>query len=174
MYLLYIFPRAPHTYGFIVLTSLTHPRKIILVVLQIGKYEKPKTYQHPYVFDSLEEITIQCSLPPTHLITATEVLPFEVILHLSTEAQTAWHNVWARHSQTVYKEVGKRISGSTGHSPSSVPEEQGNSEGEHFSRDNDAELELLCISGRNFCHFGDYMQKQEGLYIINCSVGHIA
>jgi hypothetical protein len=30
-------PRAPHTYDFVVLTSLTHPRKIILVVLQIGK-----------------------------------------------------------------------------------------------------------------------------------------
>jgi hypothetical protein len=39
MYLLYIFPlsRAPHTYGFVVLTSLTHPRKIFLVVLQIRK-----------------------------------------------------------------------------------------------------------------------------------------
>jgi hypothetical protein len=29
-------PRAPHTYGFVVITSITHPRKIILVVLQIG------------------------------------------------------------------------------------------------------------------------------------------
>jgi hypothetical protein len=28
---------APHTYDFVVLTSLTHPRKIILFVLQIGK-----------------------------------------------------------------------------------------------------------------------------------------
>jgi hypothetical protein len=28
---------APHTYDFVVLTSLTHPRKILLVVLQIGK-----------------------------------------------------------------------------------------------------------------------------------------
>jgi hypothetical protein len=28
---------APHTYGFVVLTSLTHPSKILLVVLQIGK-----------------------------------------------------------------------------------------------------------------------------------------
>jgi hypothetical protein len=38
MYLLYILPLwAPHTYDFIVLTSLTHQRKIILVVLQIGK-----------------------------------------------------------------------------------------------------------------------------------------
>jgi hypothetical protein len=41
MYLLYIFlpPRAPHTYEFDILTSLTHPRKILLVVLQIGKWE---------------------------------------------------------------------------------------------------------------------------------------
>jgi hypothetical protein len=31
------FPWAPHTYDFAVLTSLTHPWKIILVVLQIGK-----------------------------------------------------------------------------------------------------------------------------------------
>jgi hypothetical protein len=36
MYLLYIFPPwAPHTYDFVVLTSLTHPRKILSVVLQI-------------------------------------------------------------------------------------------------------------------------------------------
>jgi hypothetical protein len=34
---LHIPPRAPHTYDFVVLTSLTHPRKNILVVLQIGK-----------------------------------------------------------------------------------------------------------------------------------------
>jgi hypothetical protein len=39
MYLLYISPppRAPHTYYLVVLSSLKHPRKIILVVLQIGK-----------------------------------------------------------------------------------------------------------------------------------------
>jgi hypothetical protein len=30
-------PRAPHTYDFAVVTSSTHPRKILLVVLQIGK-----------------------------------------------------------------------------------------------------------------------------------------
>jgi hypothetical protein len=30
-------PWAPHTYDFVVLTSLTYPRKIILVMLQIGK-----------------------------------------------------------------------------------------------------------------------------------------
>jgi hypothetical protein len=35
MYLLYIFP--PYTYDFVVLTSLTHPSKILLVVLQTGK-----------------------------------------------------------------------------------------------------------------------------------------
>jgi hypothetical protein len=34
MYLLYTFPQAPHAYDFVVLTSLTHPRKILLVVLQ--------------------------------------------------------------------------------------------------------------------------------------------
>jgi hypothetical protein len=32
-------PLAPHAYDFVVLTSLTHPRKIILVLLQIGKKE---------------------------------------------------------------------------------------------------------------------------------------
>jgi hypothetical protein len=47
MYLLYIFPRAPHTYNFVVLTSLTHPRKIILVVLQI---QKAKDLSTPYVY----------------------------------------------------------------------------------------------------------------------------
>jgi hypothetical protein len=30
-------PCAPHTYDFIVLTSLTQPRKILLIVLQIEK-----------------------------------------------------------------------------------------------------------------------------------------
>jgi hypothetical protein len=40
MYLLYIFPlSSTHTYDFIVLTSLTHPRKILVVVLQIRKEE---------------------------------------------------------------------------------------------------------------------------------------
>jgi hypothetical protein len=33
---------APHTHDFVVLTSLTHPRKIIF-----GCEEKPETYQHP-------------------------------------------------------------------------------------------------------------------------------
>jgi hypothetical protein len=28
---------APHTYDFVVLTSLTHPIKILFVVMQIGK-----------------------------------------------------------------------------------------------------------------------------------------
>jgi hypothetical protein len=37
VFTLHIPPWAPHTYGFVVLTSLTHPRKILLVVLQIGK-----------------------------------------------------------------------------------------------------------------------------------------
>jgi hypothetical protein len=46
VFTLYIPLWAPHTYDFVVLTSLTHPRKIILVVLQTGK---PNTYQHPYV-----------------------------------------------------------------------------------------------------------------------------
>jgi hypothetical protein len=47
VFTLHIPPWAPHTYEFIVLTPLTHPRKIILVLLQIGKDKK--TYQHPYV-----------------------------------------------------------------------------------------------------------------------------
>jgi hypothetical protein len=37
MYLLYIFPLSTHTYDFVVLTFLTHPRKILLVVQQIGQ-----------------------------------------------------------------------------------------------------------------------------------------
>jgi hypothetical protein len=41
MYLLYIFSPELHT----LMTS--HPRKILLVVPQVGK---PKTYQHPYLF----------------------------------------------------------------------------------------------------------------------------
>jgi hypothetical protein len=35
IFTLYIHPSAPHTYDFDVLTSITHPRKITLVVLQI-------------------------------------------------------------------------------------------------------------------------------------------
>jgi hypothetical protein len=37
VFTLHIPPSAPHTYDFVVLTSLTHPRKIILFMLQIGK-----------------------------------------------------------------------------------------------------------------------------------------
>jgi hypothetical protein len=39
MYLLYIFPPElhTHTYDFVVRTSLTYPRKILLIFLQIGK-----------------------------------------------------------------------------------------------------------------------------------------
>jgi hypothetical protein len=37
VFTLHIPPWAPHTYEFIVLTSLTHPRKILFAVLQIGK-----------------------------------------------------------------------------------------------------------------------------------------
>jgi hypothetical protein len=37
VFTLHIPPWAPYTYDFVVLTSLTHPRKIILVVLRIGK-----------------------------------------------------------------------------------------------------------------------------------------
>jgi hypothetical protein len=44
MYLLYIFPPELHTLmnDFVVLTSLTHPRKILLVALQIEKKELGK------------------------------------------------------------------------------------------------------------------------------------
>jgi hypothetical protein len=37
VFTLYIPPWAPHTYDFVVLTSLTHPRSILLVELQTGK-----------------------------------------------------------------------------------------------------------------------------------------
>jgi hypothetical protein len=42
-------PWDPHTYDFVVLTSLTHPRKILLVVLQIGKARllSTPTYRPP-------------------------------------------------------------------------------------------------------------------------------
>jgi hypothetical protein len=42
MYLLYLFTSElhTHTYDFVVLTSLTHPRKILLVVLQIRKAQR--------------------------------------------------------------------------------------------------------------------------------------
>jgi hypothetical protein len=37
VFTLHIPPWDPHTYDFVVLTSLTHPRKIVLVLLQIAK-----------------------------------------------------------------------------------------------------------------------------------------
>jgi hypothetical protein len=37
VFTLHIPPWAPHTYDFVILTSLTHPRKILLAVLKIGK-----------------------------------------------------------------------------------------------------------------------------------------
>jgi hypothetical protein len=40
VFTLYIPPWTPHTYDFVVLISLTHPKKILLVLLQIEKYEK--------------------------------------------------------------------------------------------------------------------------------------
>jgi hypothetical protein len=39
VFTVHIPPWGPHAYDFVVLTSLTHPRKILLVVLQIVKYE---------------------------------------------------------------------------------------------------------------------------------------
>jgi hypothetical protein len=39
VFTLHIPPWAPHTYVFVVLTSLTHPRQILFVVLQLGKKE---------------------------------------------------------------------------------------------------------------------------------------
>jgi hypothetical protein len=42
VFTLHIPPRTPYTYDFVVPTSLTHPRKILLVVLQIGKWETGK------------------------------------------------------------------------------------------------------------------------------------
>jgi hypothetical protein len=54
VFTLYIPPWAPHTYDFVVLTSLTHPRKIILVVQQIRKAKVPLhmlNFMHSKVLD---------------------------------------------------------------------------------------------------------------------------
>jgi hypothetical protein len=40
-------PWAPHTYNFVVLTSLTYPRKIMLFVLQIGKWKSQRFISTP-------------------------------------------------------------------------------------------------------------------------------
>jgi hypothetical protein len=52
MYLLYIFPPfAPHTYDFVVLTSLTYQRKIILAVLQRGNRKSQRLIGTPtYIY----------------------------------------------------------------------------------------------------------------------------
>jgi hypothetical protein len=42
VFILHIPPWAPHTYDFVVITSLNHLRKIPLVVVQTEKYEKEK------------------------------------------------------------------------------------------------------------------------------------
>jgi hypothetical protein len=42
VFILHIPLRAPHPYDFVVLTSLTQPRKILLVMMQIGKTGKAK------------------------------------------------------------------------------------------------------------------------------------
>jgi hypothetical protein len=48
MYVLYIFPlSSTHAYGVVVLISLTHPRKILLVVLQIGKRKSQRLISTP-------------------------------------------------------------------------------------------------------------------------------
>jgi hypothetical protein len=47
VFTLHIPPWAPHTYDFVVLTSLTHPRKILLVVLQIGNRKSQRLISNP-------------------------------------------------------------------------------------------------------------------------------
>jgi hypothetical protein len=47
IFTLHIPPWAPHTYGFVVPTSLTHPRKILLVVLQIGNRKSQRLISTP-------------------------------------------------------------------------------------------------------------------------------
>jgi hypothetical protein len=44
---LHIPPWAPHTYDFVVLTSLIHPRKTVLVVLQIGNRKSQRLIRTP-------------------------------------------------------------------------------------------------------------------------------
>jgi hypothetical protein len=71
MYLLYIFPpRAPRTYDFVVLTSLTQPRKIILVVLQIGK-AKDLSAPLRTVFTRLQGDTSQKTGKTVNLVSVT-------------------------------------------------------------------------------------------------------
>jgi hypothetical protein len=49
-YLLYIIPPELHILNdFIVRTSLTHPRKNLLVVMRIGKIGKAKDLSAPYI-----------------------------------------------------------------------------------------------------------------------------
>jgi hypothetical protein len=47
VFTLHIPPWGKHTYNFVALTSLTHPRKILLVVLQTGKYEIQRLISTP-------------------------------------------------------------------------------------------------------------------------------
>jgi hypothetical protein len=58
MYLLYIFSRAPHTNDFVILTSLTHPRKILLVVLEIGKAKYLSALLHTWFIMDITGIKI--------------------------------------------------------------------------------------------------------------------
>jgi hypothetical protein len=47
VYALHVPPWAPHTYVFVVLTSLTHPRKILSVMLQIGDRKSQRLISIP-------------------------------------------------------------------------------------------------------------------------------
>jgi hypothetical protein len=51
VFTLHISPRAPHTYDVVVLSSLTHTRKILLVMLQIGKAKKLISTPTYYILD---------------------------------------------------------------------------------------------------------------------------
>jgi hypothetical protein len=90
MYLLYIFPFpwAPHTYDFVVLNSLTHPRNILLVVLQTGKSQRlfitPK-----YVTENISYVQtrqLRHNFPTTNLFGWRLQSPFRHAQHVQLGA----------------------------------------------------------------------------------------
>jgi hypothetical protein len=85
---IHIPPWAPHTYDFVVLTSLTHPRKILLFVLQIWKIGKAKDLSAPLRIDT-ELLRLRLQMMETRYIHILIHSDWRVEKHLPPEF-TRW------------------------------------------------------------------------------------
>jgi hypothetical protein len=89
---LHIPPWAPYTYDCFVLTSLTHPRKILLVVLQIGNMKSQRLISTPrYSYSRI----VQGAL--IHY----RIQPFETVLSETWIAQSVMWLGYGRHERRI-------------------------------------------------------------------------